>query len=292
MTFFSLILTNLNPSMFLTVVETSAAVDGQIGFQDPATAVMEAIINFHNDLFFYLVLVVCFVAYLLARCIMLFRQKVHPVPDTFVHGTVIEIVWTLTPALVLIVIALPSFSLLYSMDEVINPEMTIKAIGHQWYWSYEYSDIDLLDGTDIAYDSYMLTDDQLPKGTFRLLEAPHMIVPVATHIRLITTSADVIHSWTVPSFGIKLDACPGRLNQTSLFARRKGIFYGQCSEICGVNHGFMPISVAVVPEYSFIKFMAFKAQQQGTQAVFDILNDVNGDGQKKEIVETPIFLKD
>lgn len=252
-------------------VWTDAPYKGQFGFQDPATAVMEAIINFHHDLFFFLVMVVVFVGYLLGRCIYLFNEEVHETPDDFVHGTVVEVVWTITPALILVVIAIPSFSLLYSMDEVIDPQLTVKAIGHQWYWSYEYSDYDTESGVDINYDSYMITDDdwgvtvQGRGRGFRLLEARYiMLLPVKTHVRLITTSADVIHSWTVPSFGVKLDACPGRLNQTSIYVKRMGKFFGQCSEICGVNHGFMPISVVAIPTGSFVGCMELMARNQGT----------------------------
>lgn len=250
-------------------VITDAPFSGQFGFQDPATAVMEAIINFHHDLFFFLVMIVTFVSYLLARCIILFNEEVHDTPDDFVHGTVIEIVWTITPALILVVIAIPSFSLLYSMDEVISPNITVKAIGHQWYWSYEYSDFVLDNDSDITYDSYMvpgdLWDNPQKQYGFRLLEAQYyMLLPYKAHVRLITTSADVIHSWAVPSFGVKLDACPGRLNQTSIYIKRTGRFFGQCSEICGVNHGFMPIAVVVAPQKVFIDAMCCLAESQGT----------------------------
>jgi cytochrome c oxidase subunit 2 len=243
-----------------------AALPWQIGFQDPATAVMEAIINFHHDLFLFLVAVVVFVGWILARCIYLFEKEKNSKPDNFVHGPEIEVTWTLTPALILIFIAVPSFALLYSMDEVIDPELTVKAIGHQWYWAYEYSDLETKSGEDIAFDSYMCPDNEVVKGGFRLLETQlNMLLPVKTHVRLITTSADVIHSWAVPSFGVKLDACPGRLNQTSMFVKRLGRFFGQCSEICGVNHGFMPIAAAVLMPEDFMKAMAVKAERMGTE---------------------------
>jgi len=146
-------------------------------------------------------------------------------------------------------VAFPSFALLYSVDEIVDPAVTIKAVGHQWYWSYEYSDYVNDDGEFINFDSYMISEDDLlanskDAGKFRLLEVDNRVVlPVQTHIRVIITAADVIHCWGIPSLGIKLDACPGRLNQTSMFIKREGTFYGQCSEICGVNHGFMPIVV-------------------------------------------------
>ena len=150
------------------------------------------------------------------------------------------------PALILLSIAVPSFALLYSMDEIIDPVLTLKVIGHQWYWSYEYSDT-LEDDESVAFDSYMVQEDDLDIGQFRLLEVDNrVILPTNTHIRVLITAADVLHCWAIPSLGLKLDACPGRLNQTSMFIKREGVFYGQCSEICGVNHGFMPIVIEAV----------------------------------------------
>ena len=164
-----------------------------------------------------------------------------------IHGTFIETIWTIFPAVVLLFIAFPSFKLIYLIDEVIDPAITIKVIGHQWYWSYEYSDYADQDGSSIQFDSYMIPTSDLQTGDFRLLETDnHLIVPVNTHVRVIITAADVLHSWSVPSLGVKLDAVPGRLNQTAFLANREGIFYGQCSEICGANHAFMPIVVESV----------------------------------------------
>lgn len=225
---------------------SDVAENWQIGLQDPATPVMEGIINFHHDLMFFLVGIVVFVCWVLARCVFFFNRDVNPIPQRFVHGTTLEIVWTCTPALILIMVAIPSFSLLYSMDEVIDPVMTLKVIGHQWYWSYEYSDNEFSD-EPLAFESYMVQEDDLEKGQFRLLEVDNrVVVPTNTHIRVIITASDVLHCWAIPSLGLKLDACPGRLNQTSMFIKRAGVFYGQCSEICGINHGFMPIVVEAV----------------------------------------------
>jgi len=166
-------------------------------------------------------------------------------PEIFTHSSVLEIVWTIFPAIVLLIIATPSFSLLYSLDELINPTLTLKVVGHQWYWSYEYSDYATLkDAESLNFDSYMVSVNDLVVGSFRLLEVDNRVVlPTNTHIRILVTAADVLHSWAVPSFGVKVDACPGRLSQTSLFLKREGVYYGQCSEICGVNHGFMPVVV-------------------------------------------------
>jgi len=227
------------------VVQRDAARPWQLGFQDPATPIAEGIIRFHHDLMFILVLVSVFVAWMMSRCVMHFNQASNPTPSKVVHGTVIEVVWTIIPARILVGIAVPSFALLYSVDERVDPALTVKIIGHQWYWSYEYSDyVEGKEGKGRAFDSYMLPDDELTTGQLRLLEVDHRLVrPIDTHIRRIVTAADVLHAWTIPSFGVKIDACPGRLNQISRFITRPGVFYGQCSEICGVNHGFMPIAV-------------------------------------------------
>jgi len=233
----------------------------QLGFQDPATPIMEGIISFHHDLMFVLIIIGIFVMWILFRIFVLFNSKANPKPTIFVHGTLIEIVWTIIPALVLVVIAIPSFSLLYSMDECVDPSLTLKAVGHQWYWHYEYSDYETDSGDSIMFESYMIPEEELSFGDFRLLEVDNRVVlPVNTHIRLIVTSADVLHCWAMPSFGVKLDACPGRLNQTSLFIKREGVFYGQCSEICGVNHGFMPIAVEAVSLTDYVSYILSKIE--------------------------------
>nr|YP_008816084.1 cytochrome c oxidase subunit 2 [Entransia fimbriata]AGZ90287.1 cytochrome c oxidase subunit 2 [Entransia fimbriata] len=220
----------------------------QIGFQDPATPMMQGIIDLHHDILFFGLIILTFVLWMLIRGLSEFYYTKNPIPARIVHGTTIEIIWTIIPSVILMFIAIPSFALLYSMDEVVDPAVTIKAIGHQWYWSYEYSDysspVPSAQGGQIAFDSYMVDEDELELGDLRLLEVDNrIVVPIKTHVRIIITSADVIHSWAVPSLGIKCDAIPGRLNQASIFLRREGVFYGQCSELCGVNHAFMPIVV-------------------------------------------------
>ena len=226
-------------------------------FQDPASPVMEGIINFHNDIMVILVFVIGFVSFVLFRICALFSADKNPTPIQNVHGSLIEIIWTIIPALLQVVIALPSFALLYSIEEQVNPSLTLKVIGHQWYWSYEYSDY--VGDEGISFDSYMIPDDELNLGDLRLLEVDNrVVIPVNTHLRVIVTAADVLHSWTVPSFGLKSDACPGRQNQSSLFVNRTGVFYGQCSEICGVNHGFMPIAVEVVPMKDYLSWAYMK----------------------------------
>lgn len=230
-----------------------AALPWQLGFQDPATPVAAGIINFHNDLIAILIFVVIFVSWILFQAIIKFDSSKNPVPSSVVHGTTIEIIWTIIPAIILIIIAVPSFALLYSVDETTDPALTIKIVGRQWYWSYEFSDYL---GYNVSYDSYILSDEDLNRGDLRLLEVDNrLVIPVDTHIRLIITSGDVLHSWAVPSFGVKLDACPGRLNQVSLFVERQGVFYGQCSELCGINHGFIPIAVEVTSLNQYIHWI-------------------------------------
>ncbi len=167
------------------------------------------------------------------------------------HGTAIEIVWTITPSIILILIAIPSFALLFTMDEILEPLITLKVVGHQWYWSYEYSDYGVNEQTGetktLNFDSYMVPENELKLGDLRLLEVDNpVILPIKTPVRVLVTAADVLHSWAVPSLGIKMDAVPGRLNQVMFTIKREGVYYGQCSEICGVNHGFMPIVVKAV----------------------------------------------
>ena len=245
---------------FNTYYELDVAESWGLNFQDPATPIMEGIMEFHNHLMFFIVLIAIFTSWVLGRCIYFYNENRNSNPEMFTHSTPLEIVWTIAPALILLFIAIPSFALLYSMDEMIDPALTLKVIGHQWYWSYEYSDYSLLDGGEsLNFDSYMLPTEDLTKGNLRLLEVDNRIIlPINTHIRVIVTSADVLHSWAVPSFGIKVDACPGRLNQASLFIKREGVFYGQCSEICGVNHGFMPIVVRAVNLDQYVSWLVHK----------------------------------
>jgi len=233
----------------------------QLRFQDPATAVMEGIIALHHDIIFVLMAILGYTTWLLYRATTLFHESKNQNPVPIVHGTTIEILWTVLPAVILIVIAVPSFALLYSIDELIDPAVTIKAVGHQWYWSYEYSDYANEDSETINFDSYMLPEDDLEVGQLRLLEVDNRItIPINTHVRMVITSADVLHAWAVPSFGVKLDACPGRLNQTSIFVKREGVYYGQCSELCGVNHGFIPIVVEAVSLDDYVQWITAKLE--------------------------------
>jgi cytochrome c oxidase subunit 2 len=248
--------------MFFSKTYCDAAEPWQLGFQDPASPMMQGIIDMHHDIMFFIVGVVIFVSWMMGRCLMHFHESQSPVPDNVIHGTAIEIAWTVTPSLILVLIAVPSFALLYSMDEVVDPAVTLKCIGHQWYWTYEYSDYATADDTSIVYDSYMIPEDDLEAGQLRLLEVDNRVVlPVNTHIRVIITGADVLHSWAVPSLAVKCDGVPGRLNQVSMYIDREGIFYGQCSELCGVNHGFMPIVVEAVSLDDYVAWVAAKLEE-------------------------------
>nr|YP_009870399.1 cytochrome c oxidase subunit 2 [Omphalotus japonicus]QKJ84722.1 cytochrome c oxidase subunit 2 [Omphalotus japonicus] len=240
-------------SIFNTILN-DAAQPWQFGFQDSAAPGFTGLVTLHNTIGFYLVLISFSVFWVLFSIIYYYNNNKNPIAYKYItHGSIIELIWTITPALVLIAIAFPSFKLLYLMDEVLSPTLTIKVVGHQWYWSYEYSDFITESGESIDFDSYMIPESDLELGQFRLLDVDNkLIVPVDCHIRLIVTGADVIHSFAVPSLGLKLDCVPGRLNQVSFLAERTGIFYGQCSEICGVWHGLMPIAIEAVTSNDFL----------------------------------------
>jgi cytochrome c oxidase subunit 2 len=242
---------------FFNTIYNDAPEPWQLGFQDSAAPAFTGIIDLHNIIFFYLIVICVGVFWVLGSAMYFFNIKNSPIVHKYLnHGTLIELIWTITPALILTVIAFPSFRLLYLLDEVTSPTITIKVIGHQWYWSYEYSDYVTDSGQSVEFDSYMIPESDLELGQFRLLDVDNkMIIPVDCHIRLIVTGADVIHSFAVPSLGVKIDATPGRLNQSSILAERTGTFYGQCSEICGVWHGFMPIAVEAVSVQDYLAWI-------------------------------------
>ena len=246
--------------MFLNfkVLLCEAAEPFQKSFQEPATSEMDGIYLFNSHLLFVIICIVLLVWWLLYLVYANFLDCSNSSVLNFTHASTIEIIWTTIPAVILLSLASPSFSLLYSLDEISNPEITLKIFGHQWYWSYELSDYKICSSSNssLKFSSYLLTNDFLKDynnlGFFRLLETNKRIfLPSNTHIRLLVTAVDVLHSWTIPSFGVKVDACPGRLNQANLFIKRFGVFFGQCSEICGVNHGFMPIVAVVCSSSSY-----------------------------------------
>lgn len=219
---------------------------GQLGFQDAASPLIEELIFFHDHAIIILIIIVRLVGY---AAFALITNKFSC--RSLVEGQEIETIWTIIPAVILIFLALPSLRLLYLLDEVGDCSLTVKSIGHQWYWSYEYSDF-----LSVDFDSYIIPTNELNSGDFRLLEVDHRVVlPTHTDIRVLITSADVIHSWAVPSLGVKADAIPGRLNQLSFFIKHPGVFYGQCSEICGANHSFIPIVIEAIPLENFITWV-------------------------------------
>jgi len=233
-------------------------------FQDAASPTARAIQDLHHDIFFFILVIMIFVFWMIFRTMWFFRASANPKPSMIVHGMTLEIVWTVVPSIILLIIAYPSFALLYSMDEIVHPAVTLKIVGNQWYWSYEYSDYCTTDEDSITFDSYLIPEDDLEPGQLRLLEVTNrVILPVNTHIRLLITARDVIHCWSVPSLGIKCDGVPGRLNQTSLYIDRQGLFYGQCSEICGAHHGFMPIAVEAVSEKEYLHWIREQIVENG-----------------------------
>lgn len=220
---------------------------GQLNFQDAASPIITQLIAFHDHAMLVVTLIIAIVGYAILS--LLINKFIC---NNIFEAQEIETIWTILPAIILLFLALPSLRLLYLMDEVTHPRVTIKTIGHQWYWRYEYSDF-----INLEFDSYIVPTDELEEGQFRLLEVDHRaIVPIQTEIRILVTAADVIHSWTVPALGVKADAVPGRLNQLGFFIQRPGVYYGQCSEICGANHSFMPIAIEAVDFSSFINWIS------------------------------------
>ncbi|BFM98431.1 cytochrome c oxidase subunit II (mitochondrion) [Sergentomyia squamirostris] len=217
-----------------------------LNFQDSASPLMEQLIFFHDHTLLILMMITILIGYLMY---MLFFN--YYTNRFLLSGQMIEIIWTIMPAIILLFIAFPSLRLLYLLDEVNNPSITLKTIGHQWYWSYEYSDF-----TSLEFDSYMTPTNQMNPSDFRLLDVDNRIIlPMKSQIRIIVSATDVLHSWTIPTLGVKIDASPGRLNQTNFFIYRPGLFFGQCSEICGANHSFMPIVIESTPSKTFIQWI-------------------------------------
>nr|YP_010625988.1 cytochrome c oxidase subunit II [Negha inflata]WBK02734.1 cytochrome c oxidase subunit II [Negha inflata] len=213
---------------------------------DGQSPLMEQLIFFHDHTLLILIMITILVSYLMSS--LYFNKYIN---RFLLEGQMIELIWTILPAITLVFIAMPSLRLLYLMDELNNPLITLKSIGHQWYWSYEYTDF-----LKNSFDSYMVQVNSLTKNSFRLLDVDNNIVlPFMTQIRLLATATDVIHSWTIPSLGIKIDATPGRLNQTNFFMNQSGLFFGQCSEICGANHSFMPIVIESTSLKNFLNWL-------------------------------------
>jgi len=240
----------------------------QLGMQTPSSPVKHAIHDFHNLLLVVITLITLFVMGLLAYTMIRFRASANPTPTRTTHNTTIEILWTVIPVVILVVIAIPSFKLLYFADRAANADMTLKVIGHQWYWSYEYPD-----HGDVKFDSYMIKEEDLKPGQLRLLEVDNRVVlPVDTTVRVLVNSADVIHSWMISSLGLQTYATPGRTNEIWVKIEKPGVYYGQCNQICGINHGFMPVAIEALSKDDFAKWVedAKKKFAQSTESPVNV----------------------
>ena len=234
-----------------TTIIANEPKDWQLGFQKSASKSMDDIVWFHDFMLVPIITAItAFVLFLLLYVCVRYRASKNLVPSTRSHNTLIEVIWTLVPCLILIVMAVPSFKVLYSQDEIPKADVTIKAVGYQWYWGYEYPD------ENIIFDSYMIDEKDLKENQPRLLAVDNAVyVPVNKVVKVMITANDVLHAWALPSFGVKRDAIPGRINETWFKADRTGTFYGQCSELCGIKHAFMPITVNVVSEDEYNKWL-------------------------------------
>ena len=231
--------------------------DWQINFQEAATPVMEQLNNFHNILLIIIFAIVAIVCAVLFYILFKFNAKKHPIPNKFTHNVKLEVLWTLIPVVILVIIAIPSLRILKFAETIPDHDLTVKIVGYQWYWGYTYPD-----NGNFSFDSNIIQDKDLKPGDLRLLEVDNkVVIPVNTNVRLLVTAADVVHSFAVPSFGIKTDAVPGRVNHTWVRVTKLGTYHGQCSELCGVNHGFMPIKIEVVSKEDFEKWVEESKQK-------------------------------
>ena len=224
----------------------------QLGFQEAASSTMRDIVNFHDKLLLPIIIAISvFVLFLMVYACIRFRASRNPNPSKTTHNVAVEVLWTLIPCLILIVMAVPSFKILYKQDTIPKADVTVKAIGYQWYWGYEYPD------ENIIFDSYMIETKDLKENQPRLLAVDNeVVVPVNKVVKVLITANDVLHAWALPSFGVKRDAVPGRINETWFKAEKVGTYYGQCSELCGIKHAFMPITVRVVSEEDYAEWLS------------------------------------
>ena len=250
------------------------ATDWQLSFQNPATDLMGSVVGLHNVILIVMSLITVFVLFLLFYVSFRFSAKRNPIPSTRTHNTVVEVLWTAIPIVILVVLAIPSFKLLYQQEKSENYDITVKVIGHQWYLEYEYPD-----HGDFYFESYMIQDEDLKEGDLRLLTVDNpLVIPANKNVQILITAGDVLHSWAVPSMGLKTDAVPGRLNETWVNVKEPGIYRGQCSEICGSGHGFMPVVVKVLPER---EFMAWANEAKNNYAINE---DIEINKVEEEIV--------
>ena len=264
MKLFFLIITGLCALTSLVFAKVGLSENWQLNFQDPATDLMSDIISFHSYILMPIITGISILVLLLLLIVAFrFNSSRNPTASTTTHNTLVEVLWTVIPVILLIVIAIPSFRLLYVSETIPKADLTIKAIGNQWYWSYEYPDYG-----DIVFDANMLNDDELSDPKLRLLETDtQIVVPINKVVKLQITSNDVLHAWTIPAFGVKMDAVPGRLNETWFKANQEGVFYGQCSELCGPKHSFMPINVKVVSEKEFQEWIGFAKEEYASDHI-------------------------
>ena len=243
-------------TFLITIFATSSIAnqpkEWQLGFQDAASQGMKDIVNFHNNLLLPVIIAISvFVLFLMIYACVRFRASRNPVPSKTTHNVMVEVLWTLIPCLILIVMAVPSFKILYKQDTIPKADVTVKAIGYQWYWGYEYPD------ENIIFESYMIKEEDLKENQPRLLTVDNeVVVPVNKVVKVLITANDVLHAWALPSFGVKRDAVPGRINETWFKAEKVGTYYGQCSELCGIQHAFMPITVRVVTDEEYVQWLA------------------------------------
>jgi len=239
-------------TIYSTGVSANQPKEWQLGFQDAASQGMRDIVSFHNNILLPVIIAISvFVLFLMIYACIRFRASKNPIPSKTTHNVTVEILWTLIPCLILIVMAVPSFKMLYKQDTIPKAEVTIKAVGYQWYWGYEYPD------ENIIFESYMVKEEDLKKNQPRLLTVDNeIVVPVNKVVKVLITANDVLHAWALPSFGVKRDAVPGRINETWFKAEKIGTYYGQCSELCGIQHAFMPITVRVVSEEKYIEWLS------------------------------------
>lgn len=232
--------------------------DYGLGLQDAASPVMHDVTSFHNLLLVIIIAITIFVMLLLLWVMIRYNKRANPEPSNFSHNTLVEVLWTALPIAILVLIAIPSFRLLYFEDTIPEDiDMTVKATAHQWYWTYSYPDHD-----EIEFDSYMLKEDELTDPSLRLLDVDNpIVVPVGAKVRILVTSTDVIHNFAMPQFGLKVDAIPGRINEKWFQAEREGSFFGQCSELCGKDHAFMPIRINVVSEEEFASWLTMAKEE-------------------------------
>ena len=238
-------------AIYSTSVLANQPKQWQLGFQDSASQSMTEIVSFHNNILLPIIIAISvFVLFLMIYACVRFRASRNPVPSKTTHNVAVEVLWTLIPCLILIVMAVPSFKILYKQDTIPKADVTVKAVGYQWYWGYEYPD------ENIIFDSYMVDEKDLKSDQPRLLSVDNeVVVPVNKVVKVLITANDVLHAWALPSFGVKRDAVPGRINETWFKAEKEGTYYGQCSELCGIKHAFMPITVKVVSEGDYQEWL-------------------------------------